>query len=72
MSVFLLIPVFQVSFHGLLEMTSGCTEQKMKEYSGAQFVQCGLVCITVCNTEENCHVFIIGLHKVSEHVGGNK
>lgn len=39
MSVFFLFPVFQVLFNGLVEMTSGCKEQKVKEYSGAHFVQ---------------------------------
>lgn len=38
-SVSLLFPAFQVLYNGLLEMTSGFTELKVKECSGAHCVQ---------------------------------
>lgn len=35
----------------------GCTEQKVKEYSGAQFVQFCLVCIIVCEVNNSLICF---------------
>lgn len=52
MSAFLLFPVYQVLIDGLLEMTSDCTDQKVKEYFVAQFVQFCVVCIIVYDKEE--------------------